>query len=61
MKNLCMLILLAFFLNYFSPTVQADTVKTVVVKTHKRHPRHHRHWHHHHHHHHRKVIIIKHG
>jgi hypothetical protein len=59
MKKLCTLILLAFVFNYFSPTVEADTVKTVTVKTHKKHQRHHRHWRHHHHHH--RKVIIKHG
>jgi len=62
MKKILMLVLAAFTLGIFLPSLEAQTVTGQVgapVKLHKKkHRKHHKRRHHHHHHHHKKIIII---
>jgi hypothetical protein len=61
MKKILMLVLVAFTLGIFLPSLEAQTVAGQIgapVKIHKKkHRKHHRH-HHRHHHHYKKIIII---
>jgi hypothetical protein len=62
MKKILLLVLAAFALGTFMPSLEAQPAigqPVVSFKAHKHHRKHHRHRHHHHHHHHKVILILK--